>query len=191
MTPYRDALMSRPVLRTARLELRRPADRDIAAIVAIAGDWEVARHLSRMPHPYGREDARFFLDEIVPAELIWAIVERNSGLVVGMIGLSAHRIPGSIELGYYIARTHWRRGLATEAGAVVTAYGAGLVGQARLRSGYFADNPASGRVLEKLGFVVLHLSERHCLTTGDRKPSIEMGFVPGGREDPQMPCATR
>ena len=59
---------------------------------------------------------------------------------------------------------------------MVAAYGAGLVGQQRLRSGYFADNPASGRVLEKLGFVNLYPSTRHCLTTGEDKPSMEMAF---------------
>ncbi len=179
MTSYQDALAARPVLRTARLELRRPVEEDTPAIVAIAGDWEVASRLSRMPHPYGPENARVFLDEIVPVELVWGIIERTSGELVGMIGLSADKIPGSIELGYYVAQAHWRRGIATEAGAVVAAYGAGLVGQTRLRSGYFADNPASGRVLEKLGFVVLHMSERPCLATGGTKPSVELGFPPG------------
>ena len=59
MFPYLD---SRPDLATARLSLRRPAERDGAAIISIVGDWDVARRLARVPHPYGPDDARFFLD---------------------------------------------------------------------------------------------------------------------------------
>jgi RimJ/RimL family protein N-acetyltransferase len=176
---YTAALAERPVLQTARLTLRRPDEQDIPAIVAIAGDWEVARRLSRMPHPYSDANARFFLDEIVPAELVWAIVERTSGEMVGVIGLAPRGdAPGSVELGYYVGRAHWGRGIATEAGGAVVAYGAGLVGPEHLRSGYFADNPASGRVLAKLGFVATGTAERPCLAAGGPRPSIEMRFAP-------------
>jgi RimJ/RimL family protein N-acetyltransferase len=174
---YDDALAHLPVLHTSRLVLRRPTEQDVPAIVEIAGDWEVASRLARMPHPYSEENARFFLEEIVPKEMTWSIIERASGEIVGVIGLAPCEQGGDrIELGYYIGRAHWGRGIATEAGAAIAAYGAGLVGQRRLRSGYFTDNPASGRVLEKLGFVRLHISERPCLTTGETKPSVEMGY---------------
>ena len=157
--------------------LRTPSEADIPAIVAIAGDWEVASRLARMPNPYSEENARVFLAEIVPAELVWSIIDHASGEMVGVIGLAPCEVAlDNIELGYYIARAQWGRGIATETGAVISAYGAGLVGQGQLRSGYFADNPASGRVLEKLGFVALHTSKRSCLTTGGTKVSVEMGF---------------
>lgn len=130
-----------------------------------------------MPHPYSEENARLFLAEIVPAELVWSIIDRTSGEMVGAVGFALNEQPAdTLELGYYIARGHWGGGIATEAAAVVAAYGAGLVGQHRLRSGYFADNPASGRVLEKLGFVRLPGTERFCLTTGAARASIEMGY---------------
>ncbi len=174
---YAEALASPPVLHTARLVLRRPERRDIPAIVRIAGDWEVASRLSRMPHPYTEDHARYFLAEIVPNELTWAMADRTSDAMIGAIGLVPRGEPaGTVELGYYVAPSHWGQGHATEAGSAVAAYGAGLVGQRRLRSGYFADNPASGRVLRKLGFVALHTAERPCLTTGHAKPSIEVGF---------------
>ena len=158
---YRDALASYPVLRSTRFSLRKPVEKDVPAIVSIAGDWEVASRLARMPHPYCEENARFFLAEIVPNELVWAIVDRRSDQMVGVIGLApCEHPPGSIELGYYVGRQHWGQGTATEAGAVVAALGIGLVGQRNLRSGYFVDNPASGRVLKKLGFVTVGTSER-------------------------------
>jgi RimJ/RimL family protein N-acetyltransferase len=152
-----------------------PTEHDIPDIIAIAGDWEIASRLARMPHPYSEVEARFFLDTIVPAELVWLIVERSSKLVVGCIGIAQDDdAPGTVELGYYIAREHWGRGIATEAGSVIVAYGIGLVGRSHITSGHFADNPASGRVLEKLGFRQTGLSERPCLAVGGLKPSIEM-----------------
>lgn len=180
MDHFADALACRPVLHTNRLVLRMPVEQDIPTIIVIVGDWEVASRLARVPHPYTEEDARFFLNEIAPAELTWAIVERASQEMVGVIGLARRAdSPGALELGYYVARPHWGRGFATEAGAVVVAYGAGLVGQPQLKSGYFSDNPASGRVLEKLGFTILHASERPCLATDGMKPSFELGFPQG------------
>ena len=174
---YDAAVGNRPVLHSARFVLRRPVSGDMAALVDIVGDWEVARRLARIPFPYTMDHARFFIDEVVPNELVWAIIDRATGAMVGVIGLVPYaQSSDMIELGYYIGRAHWGRGIATEAGTVVAAYGAGLVGQQRLRSGYFADNPASGRVLEKLGFVNLHPSTRHCMTTGEDKPSMELAF---------------
>jgi RimJ/RimL family protein N-acetyltransferase len=152
-----------------------PTEHDIPAIIAIAGDWEIASRLARMPHPYSAAEASFFLDTIVPAELVWLIVERSSNLVVGCIGIARDDdSPETVELGYYVARAHWGRGIATEAGSVILAYGIGLLGRSRITSGHFADNPASGRVLEKLGFSRAGLSERPCLALGGSKPSIEM-----------------
>jgi len=179
LSAYYDALASRPIFHTQRFILQTPAEKDIPALIDIVGDWEVASRLARIPHPYTEEHARFFLDEVVPGELVWSIIDRASGIMAGAVGLAPYaQEAGTIELGYYLGRRHWGKGIATEAGSVVVAYGAGLVGQHRLRSGYFADNSASGRVLEKLGFVKLGTSERDCLTTGETNPSIEMTYSP-------------
>lgn len=133
-----------------------------------------------MPHPYGQADARFFLNTIVPSELTWVIVERSSREVVGAMGLPLHEHPVErAELGYYVTREHWGRGIATEAGSAILAYGIGLLGTDRITSGYFVDNPASGRVLEKLGFRPSGMSERACLAVGAPKPSVEMVLKSG------------
>jgi RimJ/RimL family protein N-acetyltransferase len=163
------------MLETRRLILRRPEAGDIASIIAIAGDWEVARRLARVPHPYGESDALFFLDKVVPNEWVWAITLRASGDLVGMVGLTSHADPEAAELGYYIARGHWGLGIATEAGRSVVHHGFHRLGLRRITSGYFVDNPASGRVLSKLGFVVTGHAERPCLASGaSGLPSVEV-----------------
>ncbi len=164
----------RPVLETERLLLRRPDAGDISAIMAIAGDWEVARRLSRIPHPYGDQDALFFLDIIVPAEWVWAITCRGAGELVGMVGLTPEAGHDAAELGYYVDRRHWGVGIATEAARSVVDYGVRVLGLRCLTSGYFLDNPLSGRVLTKLGFVEVGRGERPCLAAGTTVPSVEM-----------------
>ena len=164
----------RPVLETERLLLRRPNAGDISAIIAIAGDWEVARRLARVPHPYGDKDARFFLDIIVPSEWVWAITLQKAGGLVGMVGLTPEAGHDTAELGYYVDRRHWGIGIATEAAKSVMDYSVRVLGLRCLTSGYFLDNPLSGRVLSKLGFVEVGRGERPCLAAGTTVPSVEM-----------------
>jgi RimJ/RimL family protein N-acetyltransferase len=159
---------------TRRLHLRRPTEADAAAIIAIAGDWEVARRLARVPHPYGELEFRYFLEQVVPNQPTWAIVSRESNEVVGVIGLTPHGEHSSAELGYYVSRGRWGQGFATEAGACVVRLGIEQLGYSRLTSGYHADNPASGRVLEKLGFKPIGFSNRPCLAESKDKPSIDV-----------------
>jgi hypothetical protein len=64
---------------TQRLHLRCPVEADASAIIAIAGDWDVARRLGRVPHPYTQADFRFFIERVVPSEPTWAIVVRRTG----------------------------------------------------------------------------------------------------------------
>lgn len=160
-----------PMLETPRLRLRQPAERDIPAIIAIAGDWEVARRLARMPHPYTLADARFFLDRVVTSESTWAITVADA--MIGCVGLAP--LPdGSRELGYYVGRPWWGRGYASEAAGAIVAHAFGTLGLDIVHSGHFADNPASGRVLTKIGFEVTGTGERPNMAAGRPMPSVEM-----------------
>jgi RimJ/RimL family protein N-acetyltransferase len=165
-------------LDTARLHLRRPVERDADAIISIAGDWEVARRLARVPHPYTDIDVRFFFNHVVPNEPTWAILWRQTRELIGMMGLAPAPDGRSAELGYYIARDHWGRGVATEAALAITRVGFESFGYLKLTSGYHADNPASGRVLAKLGFTIVGTSNRPCLAEGKDKSSVEVEWVP-------------
>lgn len=138
--------------RTPRLLLRPGWKEDAPALTQAISDFAVAGKLARVPWPYRIEDAEAFLsadDGPLPNFLIFA---RTHGAprLVGGIGLA----PGDsgIELGYWIARAYWGLGFATEAGrAVIDLADTGLR-LPRLVAAPFADNPASARVLRKLGF---------------------------------------
>ena len=139
--------------RTERLLLRPGWAEDAPALARAIADEQVVRNLATAPWPYRQEDAEAFLaaprDPIMPTFLI---MERTGGdpRIVGSCGL-ARRPSGAVELGYWIARAHWGKGFATEAGRALLDIARALK-LPRLEASHFVDNPASGRVLEKLGF---------------------------------------
>lgn len=139
--------------RTPRLLLRPGFPEDAPALVSAIADEGIVRNLATAPWPFGMRDAEAFLasprDPILPSLLIF---ERGAGAphLVGSCGLG-RRPSGSVELGYWIARSSWGRGYATEA-CIALVDIARTLGLTSLEGSHFLDNPASARVLEKLGF---------------------------------------
>lgn len=139
---------------TAKRLVLRPVNRaDLFAIVSLANDWDVARMLSHMPHPYGQTDAEDFIKrQEAEGDLRsgFSFAIEIGGRYAGGCGL--HSREDGIELGYWLGRPFWGQGYATEAAARLCAFAFGPLGVTELVAGHFADNPASGRVLQKLGF---------------------------------------
>ena len=139
--------------RTPRLLLRPGFPEDAPALAGAIADEAIVRNLARAPWPYRMRDAEAFLasprDPVLPGLLIF---ERTDGAprLAGYCGLS-RRPSGAVELGYWIARPFWGRGFATEASRALIEI-ATTLRVAQLEASHFIDNPASGRVLEKLGF---------------------------------------
>ena len=139
--------------RTPRLLLRPGFPEDAAALAAAIADEAIVRNLATVPWPYRMRDAEAFLakprDPLLPSFLIF---ERTDGAprLVGSCGLG-RRPSGAVELGYWIARPFWGRGFATEAGRALVDIARAL-GLGQLEASHFIDNPASARVLDKLGF---------------------------------------
>lgn len=136
--------------RSERLFLRPAFPEDGEAILAGIGDEGIVRNLARTPWPYSIRDARAFAEKPQDPRLPHFLVTLPGHGVIGSAGLGEHE--GEPELGYWIARAHWGRGYATEAAGAVLRI-ARTLGHRRLTAGHFTDNPASGRVLRKLGFV--------------------------------------
>ena len=138
-------------LRTERLFLRPAWLEDAPELARAIGQEPVVRMLARVPWPYHEEHARTWIDTprdpCLPNLLI--TLPEADGLIVGCVGL--HEEGGPVEVGYWIAPTHWGRGYATEALTGLLAL-ARLAGHRRIVSRHAADNPASGRVLCKAGF---------------------------------------
>ena len=139
--------------RTPRLLLRPGFPEDAPALAAAIADKAIVRNLATVPWPYRMRDAEAFLasprDPVFPS---WLIFERTDGApqLIGSCGLG-RRPSGAVEMGYWIARPFWGHGFATEACSAVIAV-ARTLGLPSIEGSHFVDNPASARVLEKLGF---------------------------------------
>lgn len=152
-------------LTTPRLWLRPLVAADLPDLVREIGRWEVARWLTRVPHPYREADGRHWIDlcerETVRRQQLHFVaaprldpVQGVTGqcAIIGAIGLMLHGDGiGTAELGYWLAQDHWGRGLGTEMGRAMIR--AGFVDLTLDRISAFAhpDNAPSNRILAKLG----------------------------------------
>jgi RimJ/RimL family protein N-acetyltransferase len=173
--------------RAPRLLLRPGFPEDAPALASAIADKAIVMNLATAPWPYSMRDAEAFLasprDPILPSLLIF---ERGTGAprLAGACGLG-RRPSGSVEMGYWIARPFWRRGYATEAcGALVDI--ARMLGFASVEGAHFIDNPASARVLEKLGFKPLGIiAPRFSCARGEEVPArlMRLELACRGREN--------
>jgi len=146
-----------PQLATERLLLRAFIAADAPTIERLAGVREVADTTLNIPHPYPAGAGTAW---IAGHEGAWESGERLTlaicladvpGDVVGTVSLAVVTEHARAELGYWIASAMWGRGYATEAGRAVVSYGLTTLGLNRIQSRHFMRNPASGRVMQKLG----------------------------------------
>ena len=159
--------------RTKRLLLRPGFPEDAEALHSAIADQGILRHLASAPSPYMLRDAETFLsqprDPLLPA---FVLLERTNGAprLIGAAGLG-RRPSGAVEIGYWIARSHWGRGFATEAGTALVDIARALR-LPSLDASYFIDNPASGRVLDKLGFEPTGIiAPRYSCARGEEAPA--------------------
>lgn len=144
-----------PDIRTARLRLRRPELADAPAIAKLASDYAVSSNTTRMPYPYGQADARAYISQaraLNAREQNTFVVEHKDAGVIGALGFHRNS-SSSLELGYWLGRPYWGKGLATEAADGALRWAKTEWERRLIYSGHFADNEASGRVLIKTGFL--------------------------------------
>ncbi len=141
----KDYVMTLRTLQTARLLLRAPVQNDASVLAAALNNYEISKWLTVVPFPYSVADAEWFINENhegrFHTRVIWSGDE-----FIGVMGIDG-------ELGYWLAQGAWGQGYATEAGQSVVGDHFATRDDDCLKSSHFADNTASRRVLEKLGFV--------------------------------------
>jgi RimJ/RimL family protein N-acetyltransferase len=145
-----------PTLETERLVLRPFCHHDAADVTRMAGDRSVAAMTSNIPHPYedgmavewiSRHASEFEKEEGVA----FAITLKPDGMLVGAISLMGMCKEHQAELGYWIGQSYWGLGYCTEAAHEVLRYAFDVLRLSRVHAGHFAQNPASGRVQQKIG----------------------------------------
>ena len=171
-----------PPLLTERLILRSFTLEDASDVQRLAGDRDVASTLTNMPHPY--EDGmaeewmlacsgKFEKDEA----LNFAITLKTDKNLIGGTELRLDQQNENAELGYWIGKLYWNCGYATEAAGAVIAYGFEVLKLNRIHAKRFKRNPASGRVLEKIGMCYEGCLRQHIKKWDNFEDLIEYGML--------------
>jgi RimJ/RimL family protein N-acetyltransferase len=155
------------ILTTKRLRLRPVTADDAPAVQRYVSDERVARMLSRLPYPYPDNGAATWIATLASnPDPHFALIHESHCIGIASLertgGDSANR-----ELGYWLAVPFWGQGLMSEAVGTVVDFGFQTLGLDGIVAGFFADNPASGRILSKTGFIETGREQRQCLTRGD------------------------
>lgn len=145
-----------PTLETQRLLLRPFCQNDAAEVTRLAGDRSVASTTSNIPHPYDEKMACEWIERHQPVfekdeGVALAITLKADGSLVGAISLMGMVKGHRAELGYWIGKPYWSLGYCTEAAREVLGYAFGVLRLSRVHASHFTRNPASGRVMQKVG----------------------------------------
>jgi [ribosomal protein S5]-alanine N-acetyltransferase len=146
------------ILNTARLRLRAHREDDLAELVTLAGVWEVASWLTKLPHPYTDDHGRGWIAHVRQAYAAgdprtFAIALKDTDRLIGGVGLdgSSGDESGEPSLGYWLGPPHWARGYAREAVCAVIDYGFCKLRLESIRAVTDPDNVASQKVLLACG----------------------------------------
>ena len=186
----------KPTLFTDRLILRPFKMEDAEAVTLLLRDRRVVEMMRLIPHPYTLTDAGTWLERIInygPADPHWifAITLRETGELIGCLGLHGEERDPVAEFGYWFGHQYWGNGYATEALLAVLEYGFEKVGLVRIEATHLPHNPASGRVMQKAGLRREGL-RRQCIRRGDDMfDLVTYGMTIGDWRESAAPAETK
>jgi RimJ/RimL family protein N-acetyltransferase len=160
-----------PTLTTHRLLLRPFRTEDGPDVKRLAGDPAVAADATAIPYPFEDGMAEAWIASHARAfeagtQAIFALTRREDGALVGAAGLTLDPGNRHAELGYWVGRPYWGGGYATEACEALVRYGFEALALHRIHGNCLRRNPASARVMRKLGMVYEGCLRQHALHRG-------------------------
>ena len=146
-------------METDRIILRPWRDSDAEVLYRWASDPDVGPRAGWAPHKSVEESLEIIRTVFNDAFHTWAIELKATGEAIGAMGYGPScecNLPvreGEPLIGYWVAKPYWNQGICTEALRLMLDHIRETTDIQSLISGHFVDNPASGRVMEKCGFV--------------------------------------
>jgi RimJ/RimL family protein N-acetyltransferase len=157
-----------PTIKTNRLTLRPFTLEDAPELQRLAGDRAVADTTQSIPHPYEDGMAETWISSHPETfkkgqGVTFAITRNSDNALVGEISLM-HMVKGhQATLGYWIGKPYWGNGFCTEAARAVLKYAFTERGLIRVHASHITRNPASGKVMQKLGLQHEGCQRQHIL----------------------------
>lgn len=167
-----------PTLDAGELVLRPMTIDDAPEVQRLAGDRAIAEMTLRIPHPYEDGMAEQWIathgESFDKGEgLVLGVTCKDGGALVGTVGLTDIAPRHQAELGYWIGVPWWNRGYCTRAALALLNYAFHELGLVRVHASHLARNPASGRVMRKIGMHHEGRRRQHVLKW-DRLEDLEL-----------------
>lgn len=171
-----------PVLETERLSLRPFLLSDASDVQRLAGNWAIADTTLNVPHPYEDGMAEAWISAHQPGFesgdlAVFAITLKSGNELVGAVSLQVDRCFDRANLGYWIGEPFWGLGYCTEAATSIVEYGFAELKLQRLHAGHLARNPASGRVMQKIGMLMEGTARQHTKKWGKFEDLVLYGLL--------------
>lgn len=141
---------------------------DVSALAVLANDRDVWINLrDAFPHPYTRSDAVAWIDICHRGDMAQkAFAIEVDGSLAGGIGVLLQQDRIAAEIGYWLGRPFWNRGIMTRAVRVFSKWAMDTYSLHRVYCGVYEWNAASMRVLEKCGYVREGIARRAAIKDG-------------------------
>ncbi len=175
-------MKKRPKLETERLLLRPFELSDAPRVRELAGDKAIADTTLNIPYPYEKGMAEEWISthqtKFETGKLVtFAIVLNETQELIGAIGLGINKMFKRAELGYWIGKPFWNNGYCTEAAHTVIKHGFSELGLHKIVATHLTRNPASGKVMEKLGMTKEGVFKEHVIRWDKFEDLVSYGIL--------------
>ncbi|MFC4769530.1 GNAT family N-acetyltransferase [Effusibacillus consociatus] len=145
-----------PTFETDRIILRPFDLQDAQRVEILAGDKDIAETTLHIRHPYPKGGAAQWIATHRHSATngdgyVFAIVNKNQNELMGCISLNIDKSNDKGELGYWIGKPYWGNGYTTEAAKIIIRFGFEDLRLNRIWASAMTRNPASIKVMEKIG----------------------------------------
>ncbi|MCA9731159.1 MAG: GNAT family N-acetyltransferase [Deferribacteres bacterium] len=165
-------MTKRPSLQTERLLLRPFSTGDAKTVQRLANCKEVTSTTLQLPYPYRLHHAEEWIATHQSLyqekqQVIFAVTLIDTKELVGAIGMRYDKVHENAEIGYWIGHDFWNKGFATEAARAMVEFGFGKMALHRIYAHFMVHNPASGKVMKKLGMQFDGIMREHVKKDGE------------------------
>lgn len=160
------------MIETQRLLLRPVTLEDSERVEELASDYDVSKTTLNIPYPYPAGGGKEFIKSVLEFEkngeiAIFAITNKETQTLLGLINLNIAVPHKRGELGYFVGKPYWGMGYGTEAARSILSYGFNELDLNKIYAAAFKSNPGSWRIMEKIGLKHEGTHKQHVSRSGE------------------------
>lgn len=169
-------------LETDRLLLRKFKLSDAEMVTDLCNNYQIFINTLSLPYPYTKECAKTWIqghEDNFKADKLYefAVCNKSTGDLYGSIALSNNKKHKNGELAYMIGEPYWNEGYGTEAAEAIIKWAFEHMAYHKIYARYFVTNPASGRIMEKIGMEKEGILKEHVMKEGQYMDLVYYGII--------------